>query len=148
MDRPLPIAALLASVLVVSGCVSSMTPSQFNESFPKATSSKSYDKSSSVEAISTGECKLLVENRKYTAPIGATVNGDVRNGAVGVDEWVKADKGNAYTINNYEWATIPVKDHTVTQLIVYFNTLLCKSAINEDAHDHSLKADVPVGPRP
>lgn len=148
MGRSLSIAALLAYALAVSGCATSMTPSQFNENFPRATNSKFYDKAASNLAVSAGECKVLVENRKYTAPIGLTLSGDVKNGAVGVDEWVKADKGNSYSINSYEWITIPIKDSAATQLIVYFNTLLCKSANNEGAHNNSLKVDVPVGPPP
>lgn len=114
----------LISALVISGCATSMAPSQFNESFPQATNSKFYSKTSSNEAISNGECKLLVENRKYTSPIGLTLSGDIKNGAVGVDEWVKEDKGNSYAVNNFEW--ISVGNDSSTQLIIYFNTLLCK----------------------
>ena len=56
--------------------------------------------------------------------MGMTVHGDVRNGSRGVDEWVGADSGNAYTINNFEW--IIVDDEGATQLTIYFDTLLCK----------------------
>lgn len=126
MSYVFPLSVTVALVTSVVGCATSMTPSQFGVSFPKATSSKYYDKKASMDAISNGECKLLVENRKYTAPIGMTVNGDVANGAIGVDEWVKTDRGNAYTLKNYEWITIPVSNSTATQLIVYFDTLLCK----------------------
>lgn len=124
MYRSYSKAALISSALAIAGCATSMTPGQFNERFPRTTSSKFYDKISSNEAISAGECKLLVENRKYTSPIGLTLHGDVKNGGVGVDEWVKVDKGNSYTVNNFEW--ISVGDQGATQLIVYFNTLLCK----------------------
>jgi hypothetical protein len=101
-----------------------MTPSQFNESLPAATDSKFYNKTSSTKAISAGECKVLVEGRKYTAQPGYTVDGDVKNAAVGVDEWVKADGGNAYALSNFEWITIG--DAVGTQLIVYFDTMSCR----------------------
>lgn len=109
---------------MIASCATSMTPSQFNAEFPKATSSKFYDRKSSREAISREECKLLSEGRKYTSPIGLTVHGDLENGALGVDEWVKADGGNAYALNNFEW--ISVGDRGATQLVVYFDTMLCK----------------------
>lgn len=117
-------ASLLTTILAISGCATSMTPSQFNEHFPQATTSKFYTKTASNEAIKNEECRLLVENRKYTSPIGLTINGDVKNGAIGIDEWVQTDKGNSYTINNFEW--ISVGNEGTTQLIVYFNTLQCK----------------------
>jgi hypothetical protein len=100
-----------------------MTPSQFNEKLPKATSSKFYDRTSASSAISAGECRLLVGGRKYTSPIGLTVSDDLRNGALGIDEWVKADGGNAYAVSNFEW--ISVGDQGATQLILYFNTMRC-----------------------
>lgn len=111
-----------AATLIVS-CATSMTPSQFNEEFPKSTQAQYYDRASANEAISNGKCKLLVEDRKYTSPIGLTVNNDVENGGRGVDEWVLADNGNSYTVNNFEW--ISVGDQGTTQLIVHFDTLAC-----------------------
>jgi hypothetical protein len=111
-------------VLLIAGCATSMTPSQFNSEFPKATSSKFYDRKSSREAISKRDCKLLFEGRKYTSPIGLSVHGDVENGALGVDEWVKADGGNAYALTNFEW--ISVGRGGATQLVLYFDTMLCK----------------------
>ena len=115
---------LFGAVLLIAGCASSMTPSQFNESLPKATSSKFYDRMSSSDAISKGQCKLLVGGRKYTSPIGLTIDGDLKNGALGIDEWVKADGGNAYSIVDFEW--ISVGDRGTTQLIVHFDTMLCR----------------------
>ena len=100
-----------------------MPPSQFIETFPQATTSRYYDTASFRDAISSGECNIIVENRRYVAPIGLTVGQDVANGAVGVDEWVEIDNGNAYSINNFEWVTVG-SDYG-TQLILEFNTLLC-----------------------
>lgn len=110
------------------GCATSMTPSQFNENLPKATSSKFYGQASVGGAISSGQCRLLVANRKYTAPIGLTLSGDLKNGARGIDEWVKADGGNAYSVLNYEWISIGTEG--ATQLIVHFDTLQCKELAN------------------
>jgi chaperone required for assembly of F1-ATPase len=63
-----------------------MTPSQFLEDFHRTTNSKFYDRRSADEAIANGKCKLLVDGRKYTSPIGLTVDDDMQNGAAGVDE--------------------------------------------------------------
>jgi hypothetical protein len=111
--------------LLLQACATSMSPSVFIEEFPKVTKSKYINKVTSKGEFATENCSILVENRKYIAPIGFTLKGDLSNGANGVDEWVFADKGNAYTINNFEWVSIG--DQGVTQLIIYFNTLLCKS---------------------
>ena len=110
--------------LLIVGCASTMTPRQFNERLPKATRSKFYERISASEALSTGQCRLLVGGRKYTSPIGLTVSGDLRNGARGIDEWVSSDGGNAYSIVNFEW--ISVGDRGATQLVLYFDTLQCK----------------------
>lgn len=115
---------LLSAIVLTSGCASSMTPDQFNERLPKVTKSAFYSHASATKAISDGWCQSLVANRKYTAPIGLTVYGDLKNGALGIDQWVAEDGGNAYTIDNYEW--ISVGDEGVTQLIVYFDTLRCR----------------------
>ncbi|WP_156404599.1 hypothetical protein [Curvibacter sp. PAE-UM] len=112
------------AVVFTAGCATSMTPNQFNESLPKTTSSKFYDRIPAAEAISKGQCRLLVSNRKYTAPIGFTVTGDLENGAQGIDEWVKSDGGNAYSVANFEW--ISVGDKGTTQLILLFDTLQCR----------------------
>ena len=124
MNRAPLCIVVFASVFMIISCATSMTPSQFLEKFPNSTNSNFYDRPSANEAISNGKCKLLVEGRKYTSPIGVTVNGDLQNGAVGVDEWVRADSGNAYVLNNFEW--ISVGDRGATQLLIYFDTMLCK----------------------
>lgn len=115
---------LSASVFTIISCATSMTPRQFLESFPKSTNSEYYDRTSADKAVYNGKCKLLVAERKYTSPIGFTVGGDVKYAAEGVDEWIKSDSGNAYALNNFEW--ISVGDQGATQLLVYFDTMLCK----------------------
>jgi hypothetical protein len=101
-----------------------MTPSEFRETLPMATKSRFYDRARANEAVRDGSCKLHVAGRKYTAPIGFTLSDDVRYGALGVDEWVGIDNGNAYALNGFEW--ISVGDKGATQLLVYFDTMLCK----------------------
>jgi hypothetical protein len=124
MNRaPLGIVVFVSVFLIIS-CATSMTPSQFLEKFPNSTNSDFYDRQSASEAISNGKCKLLVDGRKYASPIGSTVDDDLQNGATGVDEWVRADGGNAYILNNFEW--ISVGDLGTTQLIIYFDTMLCE----------------------
>ena len=115
---------VFVSVFVIISCATSMTPSQFLEKFPKSTNSGFYDRQNASEAISNGKCKLLVDGRKYTSPIGLTVDDDLQNGAVGVDEWVRADGGNAYILDSFEW--ISVGDQGATQLLIYFDTMLCE----------------------
>ena len=117
-------AVLVAAVHLIVGCATNMTPSEFNESLPKATGAQFYDRVSLGPAIAEGQRRLLVADRKYTAPVGMTVSGDVENAALGIDEWVNADGGNAYSLANYEWIHLPDEDGT--QLIVYFDTLRCK----------------------
>lgn len=112
-------------VALITGCATSMSPAQFGESFPKATTSEHYPKPSAEAAILEGKCRVAVQDRKYVAPIGLTVHGDVKNGAIGVDEWVAADRANAYTINNYEWISVPIGEDYATQLVLHFDTLLC-----------------------
>lgn len=126
MNRaPLEIAVFVSVFMIIS-CATSMTPSQFLEKFPNSTNSDFYGRLEANEAISNGKCKLLVEGHKYTSPIGFTVGGDLHNGATGVDEWVRADSGNAYILNNFEWISVSVGDQGATQLLVYFDTMLCK----------------------
>ena len=109
---------------VFIGCATSMPPSQFLQEFPITTNTKFYDRQNADDAIDGGKCKLLIDGRKYVAPIGSTVHGDMKNGAIGVDEWVQADGGNAYALNNFEW--ISVGDLGTTQLVIYFDTMLCE----------------------
>jgi hypothetical protein len=111
---------LIISLLLLQACATSMSPRAFIEELPKATKSKYIDKAE----VTTGNCTVLAENRKYVVRIGLAIEGDVSNGASGVDEWVTTDKGNAYIINNLEW--ISVGDQSTIQLIVHFNTLLCR----------------------
>jgi len=112
---------LPGAVLLVAGCATSMTPSEFNESLPKLTTTKFLDRIAATEAISNGQCRLLVGGRKYTSPRGIFASGDLKNGALGIDEWVKADGGNAYSVSNFEWKA--VGDEGATQLAIYFDTL-------------------------
>jgi hypothetical protein len=74
-------SAIICFLLLIAGCATSMTPIQFNEQLPKVTIAKFYDRVSVEAAISEGQCRLLIANRKYTAPIGMTISGDLMNGA-------------------------------------------------------------------
>ena len=115
---------LVTMLFVTVGCATSRTPSQFLDEFPEQTNSDFYDRLSGNTVVSNDKCKLLVKGRKYASPIGFTVNNDMKNGAKGIDEWVQADGGNAYILNSFEW--VSVDDNGSTQLIIYFDTLLCE----------------------
>ena len=103
----------------------SMTPLEFYNTLPTMTKSK-FLKEIEVPEL---DCKCLIKNRNYTAPIGITVKGDLKNGAKGIDEWVLLDNGNAYLIKNYKWMTVgynPNNGSTATQLYIEFDTYSCK----------------------
>jgi hypothetical protein len=104
-----------------------MTPIEVNNTLPTLTESKFISQAQAEEDIRTSRCKYLVKGRKYIAPIGFTVNDDLRNGAKGIDEWVKIDGGNAYVLTNFNWVTVAINPKTsgqTTQLYMEFDTLL------------------------
>jgi len=100
-----------------------MSPIKLHNTLPNLTESKFIPQSQLESSIAKG-CKYLVKGRKYTAPIGLTTRGDLKNGARGIDEWVQLDGGNSYVLTNYNWST--VDDLGSTQLHVEFDTMLCK----------------------
>lgn len=91
---------------------------------PTLTKSRFVSQVQAEEAVKVNKFKYLVNGREYTAPIGLTVKDDLRNGAKGIDEWVKIDGGNAYVLISYKWITV---DHNgSTQLHIKFDTILCE----------------------
>ena len=118
-------AAILPAVTLLAGtgCATSMTPSQFLSAFPEATKSRFIASADAKALVENGTCEVRVANRKYSSPIGLSVNADLRGGAKGVDEWVAADGGNAYVVNTCQWVT--VGEDGTTQLVVDFDTLRC-----------------------
>ena len=114
---------IFAVVSTLSGYATSMTPSQVMERLPTATKSEFYEYADAQQAISNGTCELLVPNRSYVAPMGLTVVDDLKNGAIGIDEWVQVDHGNAFRLDNFEW--VAVGDSGATQLTFNFDTMLC-----------------------
>ena len=105
-------------------CETTMTPMQVNQTLPMLTKSKYL----SVEQTQSTNCKCLTRGRSYTAPVGLTVNDDLRNGAAGIDEWVSIDGGNAYKLINFRWITISTNEYgspASTQLVIDFDTYIC-----------------------
>ena len=100
----------------------SMSAGQFYAEFPAATQSH-YLTGADADAASIGGVCIRLDGRTYAAPMGATVDEDLRNGAEGVDAIVANDGGNAYRISSYEWRPDIWSDGT--QLHIYFYTLLC-----------------------
>jgi hypothetical protein len=111
-------------LLIVSSCATSMTPIEINNSLPTLTLSKFISQAQANESTISKKCKFLVKGRNYNAPIGMSTKDDLRNGAKGIDEWVKLDGGNAYVLTNYKWVT--VGNDGATQLYIEFDTLLCE----------------------
>lgn len=112
------------TLAILTSCATSMTPMQVNNTLPSLTNSKFISQAQAEEAVKSNGCKYLVKGRKYTAPSGLTAKDDLRNGAKGIDEWVKLDGGNAYVLNNFKWVTI---DHYgSSQLHIVFDTMLCE----------------------
>lgn len=127
MNKTIKYSLFIGIFLSLTSCAvfqTSMTPSQVNEVLPTLTKSKFISQMQAEKAIKTGKCEYLVKGRTYTAPIGLTVKGDLKNGAEGIDEWVKLDGGNAYVLKSYKWVT--VDDAGSTQLYLKFDTMLCK----------------------
>lgn len=115
---------VIMTLAMLTSCATSMTPMQVNSTLPTLTKSKFISQAQAEEAVRSNGCKYLVKGRNYTAPIGLTTRDDLRNGAKGIDEWVKLDGGNAYVLNNYKWVTV---DHNgSTQLHIEFDTMLCE----------------------
>ena len=78
-------------VTLISSCATSMTPSKVSSILPQMTKAKFYSQVEAQEAIRTNGCKILVKDRKYLAPMGTSLTADLRNGAVGIDDWVNID---------------------------------------------------------
>ncbi|MEC3881620.1 hypothetical protein [Parapedobacter sp. 10938] len=114
----------IGMVLFLSACATSMSPLKVNNTLPILTKSKFIPQSEVDSEIKRNGCKYLVKGREYTAPIGLTTKNDLKNGAKGIDEWVKLDGGNAYVLRNYNWNTV---DHLgSTQLHIEFDTMVCE----------------------
>lgn len=115
---------IIGLTLFLSSCATSMSPIEVNNSLPTLTKSKFVSQSQVEQVFETNKCKYLVKNRSYVAPIGLTTKDDLKNGAIGIDEWVNIDGGNAYVLKNFKWITV---DHNgSTQLHLEFDTLLCE----------------------
>jgi hypothetical protein len=122
--KAITISCSVFLLLIVSSCATSMTPIEINNTLPTLTISKFITQAQANESINTKKCKYLVKGRTYNAPIGMSTKDDLRNGAKGIDEWVKLDGGNAYVLTNYKWVT--VGNDGATQLYIEFDTLLCE----------------------
>ena len=114
----------ISFLILILSCASSMTPSQVNSTLPTLTESIYYNQAQAIDAQNDNKCKLLVKGRNYVAPIGFTVKDDLKNGAKGIDEWVKMDGGNAFVLINYKWVT--VDQNGATQLHIDFDTMQCE----------------------
>ena len=128
------IAIAVSIACFISGCASSipLSPSQVNNDLPALTKSTYYNAVAGKEAIASGKCNVLVEDRKFVSPLRTYFA--LNDGAMGIDEWVQVDGGNAYILNNFEW-TYPdggdverdiLPNDPPNQLVVYFDTLLCE----------------------
>ena len=111
-------------ILFLSSCATSMTPTQVNSTLPTMTKSYYYNQALAIDAQNNNKCKVLVKGRTYVAPMGLTVKDDLKNGAQGIDEWVKMDGGNAFVLINYKWIT--VDQNGATQLHIDFDTMKCE----------------------
>ena len=124
MVKVIKLNLVIGAIFFLASCAASMSPTNVNYTLPTLTTSKSISQSQAEEAIKTNRCKYLVKGRNYTAPMGLTVNGDLKNGAKGIDEWVELDGGNTYVLISYKWVTV---DHNgSTQLHIEFDTMLCE----------------------
>lgn len=116
--------AVVATILLLTSCATSMTPMQVNSTLPTLTKAKYISQAQADENVKNGTCKYLVKNRTYAAPMGLSTKEDLKYGAKGIDEWVKLDGGNAYVLKNYKWVT--VDQNGSTQLTIDFDTMICE----------------------
>ena len=125
MVKLVKLSLLFGVCLLLASCavfLTSMTPSQVNDTLPTLTKSKFISQTQAEEAVKANRCVYLTKGRSYTAPIGLSTKADLKNGAKGIDEWVKIDGGNAYVLISYKWVTV---DHYgSTQLHIEFDTML------------------------
>jgi len=124
MIKLIKLNLIIGVIMFFVSCATSMAPIAVSNTLPTLTKSMFLSQSQAEEAIKTNRCKYLVRGRNYTAPIGLTVKGDLKNGAKGIDEWVQIDGGNAYVLISYKWVT--VDDKGSTQLHIEFDTMLCE----------------------
>lgn len=100
-----------------------MSPLEVNSTLPLMTKAKLISELEAERFVKSGNCKYLVRNRSYVAPIGLTPKQDLKGGAKGIDEWVTLDGGNAYVLKNFKW--IAVGDDGATELHLEFDTMHC-----------------------
>jgi len=124
MVKLIKLNLIIGVVLFLASCATSMAPIEVNNTLPTLTKSKFISQSQAEEAIKTNRCKYLVKGRNYVAPIGFSTKNDLKNGAKGIDEWVKVDGGNSYVFISYKWVT--VGHNGSTQLHIDFDTMLCE----------------------
>jgi hypothetical protein len=104
-------------------------PMQFNTEFNELTNSRMYSKADAKLAVASKKCSYL-ELRDYYS--GDRLNGlkDMKKGAIGVDQWVSLDGGNAFSLEAYRWVPPGVIVYektggTSTELKIEFYTMLC-----------------------
>ena len=114
---------VVGGLLILVSC-SPMTPTEMDKNLPTLTKSKYLTQAQAEEAVKTNKCMYLVKGREYAAYPGLTAKGDLKNGATGIDDWVKLDGGNAYVLISYKWVTI--SDQGSTQLEMKFDTMVCE----------------------
>ena len=114
--------SLVLIAVVLPACVMSMPADQFYSKFPKATDTDYLTGTEVVESVLAGSC-IILDSHTYDAPIGVSVDQDLKYGALGVDAIVSNDGGNAYRISNFNWVYLPTG---ATQLQIDFDTLLCR----------------------
>lgn len=124
MIKLIKLNLIISVIMLFASCATSMTPIAVNNTLPTLTKSRFISKAQAEEDIKTNRCKYLTKGRNYTSPIGLTVKNDLKNGAKGIDEWVKLDGGNAYVLISYKWVTVDYLGST--QLHIEFDTLLCE----------------------
>lgn len=115
---------LIGQFIFLTSCSTSMSPAQVNSTLPTLTKSKFLTQSEAEEAVKTDRCRYLVKDRTYVAPMGFSTKKELKNGAVGIDEWVELDGGNAYVLINYKWVT--VDENRSNQLHLEFDTMVCE----------------------
>ncbi|MDR0789399.1 MAG: hypothetical protein LBO06_01245 [Bacteroidales bacterium] len=125
MSKAVCSVVIALAIISLTSCATSMTPTEVYKTLPELTKSNFL----TATQAESSNCKCLTKGRKYSAPMGRTVKGDLRRGAKGIDEWVILDGGNAYVLTSYQWVAAgfnPQDGSKATQLHIEFDTYLCE----------------------
>lgn len=113
---------LLVLIVALGSCASLHTPSKFLEYLSKNTKNIMISERIMNRYVSEQQCQLIKASRYYIVPMKFSEKNDIKSAAIGIDDWLKIDGGNAFVLKNYNWRNV---DIGAKQLEVIFDTYQC-----------------------